>query len=107
MDSIIGQGHSLGSVITTGWAGSQAVLSDQLVLLAGFHAEAGSQAMVRQNTASSYVLRSHRAIGYAVKLGRESDWASQSGRPLAGLHYQTRSLVGFSGWEESPAVSCR
>lgn len=52
MDSIIGQGHSLGFVITTGWAESQAVLSDQLVLLTGFHAEAGSQAMVRQNIAS-------------------------------------------------------
>lgn len=63
------------------------MLSDQLVLLAGFHAEAGSQAMVRQNIASGYVLQSDRAIGCAVKLGRVSDWASQSGRPLAGLHY--------------------
>lgn len=41
MDSMIGLDHSMGSVITTGWAGSQAVLPDQLVLLAGFHAEVG------------------------------------------------------------------
>lgn len=40
MDSMIGQGHGLDSVITTGWAGSQAVLPDQLVLPAGFHVEA-------------------------------------------------------------------
>ena len=40
---MIGHSYSLISVITPGWVGSQAVLPDQILLLAGLHNEAGSK----------------------------------------------------------------
>lgn len=60
MDSQIGQGDGLGFAITPVWVGSQTVLPDWMVALAGLHAEEGCRQVFVLRQASGYALESNR-----------------------------------------------
>lgn len=74
-DFMIGHDYGLISVIILGWVGSQAVLLDQVELLAGLHAEAGSQAGLwdHKGTQVMYAIKQgHRLcseVGQSLRLG--------------------------------------
>lgn len=50
------------------------------------------------------ILQSSRAVGYTPKFSEDIGQTSQSGRPLAVCHCQTRLLTKSSGQERPPDV---